>query len=67
MYPFSIAYIASCLKRVATRPEHETLEGEENHRINVSICFANMFRNFAVSDYNLSKYFDYAIRLPFTK
>jgi hypothetical protein len=26
-----------------------------------------MFRNFAISNYNLSKHFDGAIRLPFTK
>jgi hypothetical protein len=29
--------------------------------------FANMFRNFAISNYNLSRYFDSVITIPFTK
>lgn len=67
MYPFSTSYVVSCIKRILSREEHETLEGTESKRVNVLVNFANMFRNFAISDYNLSKYFDLAIRLPFTQ
>lgn len=67
VYPFSSCYIATCLKRVLAREEHETLDGPETHRANICIGFANLFRNFAVSNYNLSRYFDSVMAMPFTR
>lgn len=57
-YPFSLPYVLSCLKRVASRPEHLTLEGSEEERCNIVFGFSNLFRNFSLSPYNLGKYFD---------
>jgi|JI9StandDraft_2_1071091.scaffolds.fasta_scaffold386992_2 hypothetical protein len=57
-YPFSSAYVLSCLKRVSGRHEHLTLEGSEEERCNIVFGFANLFRNFSLSPYNLKKYFD---------
>lgn len=61
-YPFSAPYLLSCLKRVIERPEHLTLEGSEEERCNIVLGFANLFRNFSGSDYNLKKYFDSKVR-----
>lgn len=66
MYPFSSNYILACAKRVLGREDHETLEGSENERVNICVGFANMFRNFSVSEYHIHKYFDFAIKIPLT-
>jgi hypothetical protein len=64
-YPFSAAYMLTCLKRVSCRPEHLTLEGTDHDRIRIVLGFANMFRNFSLSHYNIRKYFDGKIQFPF--
>lgn len=64
-YPYSAAYMLTCLKRVSCRPEHLTLEGSEQDRIRIVLGFANLFRNFSLSPYNIHKYFDGKVEFPF--
>jgi hypothetical protein len=61
-YPFSSAYVLSCLRRVILRPEHLTLEGSEEEKSNIVLSFTNLFRNFSGSNYNLRKFFDGKVR-----
>ena len=64
-FPFSSCYIATCLKRLLSRGEHETLEGSEEEKSAICLGFANLFRNFSLSEYNLSKYFNGICYFPF--
>jgi hypothetical protein len=64
-YPYSAAYILTCLKRVSLREEHLTLEGKEEDRVRIVFGFANLFRNFSLSPFNIKKYFDDKIEFQF--
>ena len=64
-FPFSSCYIATCMKRLLSRAEHETLEGSEEEKSGICLGFANLFRNFSLSEYNLSKYFNGICYIPF--
>ncbi len=41
------------------------MEGPLEERLNIVVGFANMFRNFNLSAYNLGKHFDYAAKFKF--
>lgn len=55
----------TCLKRVSMREEHLTLEGEPEDRLKIVFGFANFFRNFSLSSFNIKKYFDDKIEFQF--
>jgi hypothetical protein len=55
----------TCLKRVSNRDEHITLEGSEEHRCRIVLAFANLYRNFSLSPYNIAKYFSGKLEFQF--
>lgn len=57
-YPFSAAYMLTCLKRVSEREEHLTLEGTVVDRCRIVLGFANQHRNFSLSPFSIRKYLD---------
>ena len=47
------------------RQEHLTLEGGEEKRLTVVLGFANLFRNFSLSPFNIQKYFNGKLEFRF--
>lgn len=62
-FPFSLSYVLTSLVRVHRRPEHETLDGTLEHRVNVTLNFANLFRGVSRKPAPLRKFFDGAIEV----
>lgn len=62
-YPFSIEYLVTCLKRVLNRETHETLIGEPRAKANILLGFMSLYRGFRFNSYNLSKHFDYELKM----
>ena len=44
-FPFSFTYLLNCIDRVLKRQNHETLEGDPIHLIQVLLMFFHMFKN----------------------
>ena len=66
-YPFSLNYFFTCLYRVQSRTEHETLKGKHEKSANVMIMYLQLFRDCVLNEEELKgKGFDFAIKVDLT-